>query len=302
MPETSLTIRSYSGSKIRVESTEIKAEGGPEYPRLVMPIGLDLNPVKGYQETEQRFVMLDVQCSLFLQDHPFKIADAIASLYPYKVSNPNNSITYAIEFPMDLYRIGKIEEKRRGNIKLRLDFRFLIGLYKPLIIQSEEKQDTKDFLTDFESPSAQLYLEVPQSHWVEKILPPLGYLVYFLVEIPKGKKVIREAWDYLEKAESAFTRWETKAVFVNCREMGVLLDKTIKDKFGEANFAYAERWSRAYNQFNHFASLDLHLENIKLSPKYSPADVKVHKPDAEHLLIITKSLIKYAEELLQEAG
>lgn len=301
MPETNLTIRSYSGGKIRVESTEIRAEGGPEYPRLVIPIRLDLNPVKGYQETEQRFVILDVQCSLFLQDHPFKIADAIASLYPYKVSYPNTSNTYTIEFPMDLYRIGKIEEKRRGNIKLRLDFRFLIGLYKPFIIQSEEKQDTKDFLTDFESPSAQLYLEVPQSHWVEKILPSLGYLEYFLVEMPKGKKVIREAWDYLEKAESAFTRWETKAVFVNCREMGVLLDKAIKDKFGEANFAYAERWSRAYKQFSHFASLDLHLEDIKMSPKYSPEDVKVNKPDAEHLLIVTKSLIKYAEELLQEA-
>lgn len=83
--------------------------------------------------------------------------------------------------------------------------------------------------------------------------------------------------------------------------MGILLDKTIKDKFGEANFTYAERWSRAYKHFNYYASFGLHLENFKSSQKYSPADVKVHKPDAEHLLIDTKSLIKYAEELLREA-
>ncbi len=301
MSEADLIMRGCGGNKIRVEPTEIRAEGGPEYPRLIVFAKLDLNPIRGWQAGEQHFVILNFQCGLFLQGHQFKIADAISNFAPSKVLSSNTSSSYNIEFPLDLYRIVKIEEKRRGDLRLRLDLRFLIGLYEPLVVQSGEKQRPTDFLTEFESPSTQINLEVPKSHWVEKVLPSLGYLEYFLVEIPKGKKVIQDAWNYLEKAESAFTRWETKAVFANCREMGVLLDKTIKGKFGETDFTFAERWSRAYKQFNHFASMDLHLEDIKKSTKYTPTDVKVNKPDAEHLLFITKSLLKYAEELLQEA-
>lgn len=194
MPETSLTIRSDSRSKIRVEPTEIRAEGGVVYPRLIIPTRLVLNPVKGYDGKEQQFVIMDVQCNLFLQDRTFKIADAIAYSVAFKVYNPNTPFNHTIEFPMDPHRIGKIEEIRIGtDLKIRLDLRFLIGLYESVCLQDEGKEQTKDFLTEFESPLAQLNIEVPKSHWVEKILPSLGYSEYFLVEIPKGTKVIREA-------------------------------------------------------------------------------------------------------------
>jgi hypothetical protein len=44
-------------------------------------------------------------------------------------------------------------------------------------------------------------------------------------------------------------------------------------------------------------SLDLHEEDIKEEePK---GEVTIGKPETEHILIVTKALIKYAEELLQ---
>jgi len=36
--------------------------------------------------------------------------------------------------------------------------------------------------------------------------------------IPKGKKVIEEAWNYEEKAEECYRQWNTKGVYGNCRE------------------------------------------------------------------------------------
>lgn len=136
-------------------------------------------------------------------------------------------------------------------------------------------------------------------HPVGRILPALGLGEYFLIEIPKGKKTVPATWDYLDKAEVAFNNWHSKEVYGNCRELGVLLDQTIKDKSGVNDFSYSIRWRRAYSGFVDLASWSLHLKDLKKSPKYSPDAVQTSKVDAEHLLLRTKELLKYAEEILE---
>ena len=164
-------------------------------------------------------------------------------------------------------------------------------------------------------------LRIPSTDWIHDYSPVLGLGEYFVVEIPKGKETIEEAWSYIEKAEECFRKWDTKGVYANCREVGKLLDKIIKEKFGKDSFTYNERWGRAYLRFfNYLASLDLHLEEMRgrewkdliknlpagfPHPKryadYSNDEIKrFGKADAEHILIVTKSLVKYAEELLEE--
>lgn len=295
MPETSLQIRSDSQNRVRVEATEVKAEEGSAYPRLLVPARLDLNPIEG----KIAFSILGVQASLGSPDAPGRLADALPILTPFSVTYPNASTTYNLEFPLDHYRIKALEERRSGDLKVRLEIHFLVGLYENLPVQTKDGSGTRNFLMGFETPFVALSLEVPQSHWVAKVLPALGYREYFLVEIPKrGKQVIQAAWNLVAKADDAFARWDTKSVYAHCREVGTLLERTVKEKLGGASFAYAEKWSRANEKFNHFASLDLHLEDIHRSAKYGTGDVKVNKADAEHLLIGTKSLVKYAEELL----
>jgi len=132
--------------------------------------------------------------------------------------------------------------------------------------------------------------------WIYDYVPKFGMGEYFIIEIPKGEKIIKEAWDYVEKAEECFRTWDTKGVFANCREVGKLLDKIVSNKF--KNSPAIKKWKRAIEKFNYSASLDLHLEDIKEEkPK---GDVEIKRGEAEHILIITKALIKYAEELLKE--
>ena len=139
-------------------------------------------------------------------------------------------------------------------------------------------------------------VRIPSTDWIHDYAPKLEIGEYFVVEIPKGEKVIEEAWDYVEKAEECFRTWDTKGVFANCREVGKLLDKIVSNKF--KNSPAIKKWKRAIEKFNYSASLDLHLEDIKEEkPK---GDVEIRKAEAEHILIITKALIKYAEELLKE--
>lgn len=301
MAEASFYLVGHSGNnRIRVEPTSISAQGGPEYPRLIVPAGLDLNPIVDHERRGRQFTIFDLQCGLFVHER-FKISDAISNFRPYRLYSANVSTSCSLEFPLDAYRIQKIEEKRKGDLKIRLDLLFIVALYEPLVPESGKKQNISQYLTGIESSLVQLNIEIPQSHWVDKVLPPLGFGEYFIIEVPRGKNIIQEAWKYIEKAEAAFNSWNTEGVYSNCRELGTLLDRTMKAKFRANHFAYIEKWSRAYEKFDHFASLGLHLEDIKKSPKYAPGDVKIGKADAEHLIIVTKALIKYAAELLQEA-
>jgi len=164
-------------------------------------------------------------------------------------------------------------------------------------------------------------IRIPSADWIHDYAPKLGLGEYFVVEIPKGRKVIKEAWSYVEKAEESFRMWDIKGVYANCREAGNLLSKVMEKEFGKESFAYNERWGRAYLQFfNYLVSLGLHLEEmegksweelIKKLPEGFPhpkryADYpdeelkRFGKPDAEYVLTVTKLLIKYAEELLEE--
>ncbi len=291
MAETDIRIESDAGNRIQIDPTQIRGEGGPDYPRLIIPLNLSLKPISGYKSQSKPFVISDIKGKLYIADNPQKISDALSTICNIRVFNAYTS-QYYLEFPIDAYRVKKIEDKRKGtDLKLRLDLYFVVGLYESLTVQSEEQQDTKHFLSEIVTSFTQLTnIEVPQSSWV-KILPSFGHADYFLVEVPKSVKIIKDAWSYLEKAETAFMRWDTQGVFTNCREVGRILEKALKEKFGNDDLTYSERWSRFYKGFNHWASLDLHRSDIKVEAK---------KADAEHIVFVTKSLIHYAEELIRE--
>lgn len=203
----------------------------------------------------------------------------------------------SLEFPLDPFRVHGIEGRRHGDLKFRLDLVLVYGMLSR--IQQGPQGVMVEVLTNFERSTSQVYLDVPQSHWVGKVLPALGSNRYFLVEVPVQNQHFAAAWALIEKAEQAFGRWDTKAVFAHCREAGVALTNFVGQHQNGDSFLKEERWGRAVKEFNHFASLDLHLEEKKSNGKHSPDLVKIEKMDAECLLIFTKALAKYAEELAQ---
>ena len=139
-------------------------------------------------------------------------------------------------------------------------------------------------------------IRIPSVDWIHDFVPKLGLGEYFIVEIPAGKKTIKGAWDHVEKAEECYRQGNSKGTYAQCREVGQVLEKEIKKKFGAD--PTIKKWRRAIEKFETFTSLDLHEEDIKeQEPK---GEVTIGNAEMEHIIIITKALVKYAEELLQE--
>ena len=132
--------------------------------------------------------------------------------------------------------------------------------------------------------------------WIHDYAPKLKLGEYFIVEIPKGKMAIKKAWEYVDKAEECYRQWDTKGAYANCREVGKVLSQAVKKKF--KNKPTIKKWKRAIDKFETLCSLNLHLEDIK--EQKPEGDISIGKPETEHIIIVTKALIKYAEELLQE--
>ncbi len=296
MAEGGFAVGGVSNNRVRIDATAIRGEGGPVYPRLVVPVQLDLNPGGG--QLNQGYVTLTVEGGLFLDGHGLKVSDATPIANILKVQNPSFMATWNLEFPLDPFRLKAVEARRHGDLKLRFDLSFIVALLVRTILPDKANQVATDLITGFEKNQSQLHVEVPQSHWAGKILPALGSNSYFIVEIPTRNEHIAGAWALIEKAESAFDRWDTKAVFAHCREAATALTSLVEKHHAQNSFLRDERWNRAAKQFNHFASLDLHLEGIKAKSNYTSDHVRIEKPDAECLLIFVKALAKYAEELL----
>ena len=151
------------------------------------------------------------------------------------------------------------------------------------------------FLYTLEQTLRKERIRIPAVDWIHDYAPKLELGEYFVVEIPKGK-ILKKAWGYVEKAEESSRQWNTKGVYAHCREVGDLLNETVRKKF--RNNPIMKKWKRVIEKFNKLTSLDLHEEEIiEEEPK---GEISIGRPETEHILIITKALIKYAEELLQE--
>lgn len=275
--------------KVSIDVTEITGLGGPVYPHLKVPLHLDFgNPGPAQDE---RYVALSVECGIFLPDHSLKISDAT---YSTSISYPGNNSIWSPEFPLDPHRVAELEARRHGNLKLRLDFSFLVGVLRRI----SPNQKPLDVFVGFERSTCQVYAEVPQSHWVDRVLPALGSSRYLIVEIPMRNEQTAQAWTLIDKAEKAFAQWDTKGVFAHCREAADALTHLVAESAAKGSFAREQRWERAAKEFKHFASLDLHLEEIRAKGGYAPDQVKIEKADSECLLIFTKALAKFAEELV----
>lgn len=139
--------------------------------------------------------------------------------------------------------------------------------------------------------------EIDVTSWIKRYLPKLerGKPISFRISL-EGDLADQTMQD-LSKAEDAFKLGDTKSVFAYCREIGVRLDNYLKNLCKNNSFAYKEKWGRAYANFGRMASLDLHLEDVKKSEKYTIQNISTDESDLSYLLIQTKNLIRYAEKL-----
>src|SRR3981081_3930828 len=84
-----------SSGRVRVEPTKVKSEGGPFFPRLTIPINLDLNPGSSGQQ-DRFFTTLAIERGLFIDGYASKASDATLTTNAYSIRS-SISIPWSLE-------------------------------------------------------------------------------------------------------------------------------------------------------------------------------------------------------------
>lgn len=284
--------------RLALDELDIKGEGWRAYPRLVVPLRIRLEaPLTGKEDGSQEFVMAG-RCGLFIPDMKEKVADGLLLDLGQPV-NAGSDTGLRFEFPLDPLRVRLVEERRKGDVRLRfgIQLSMLGGKSTAFPIAGGVSITGHSAINPHALYAHMENVTIPQSHWVKNVLPAWELFDYFLVEVPRGATTIEAAWKYVASAEAAFSQWDMKSLAANCREVGKVLDAELKGRLGAENLDYSVKWVRALHRFGHFVSWPLHLEdNRKQLEGHVP---EATKADGEFLLLNTKALVKYAQELLE---
>lgn len=300
----------YSGSdnKIRLDPITIMGEGGPQYPRLMVPIYMDLVLTTTHENIKKPLLILSASSSLFLANN-LKIANSVQDFSPeYVLYDREYTRQHNFEFPLDHYRIEKIEENRRGDLGLRLDIKFIFGEYESILAQEKGKNRPvkKYFITHFNDRTVQLKFEIPQSHWVGKVLPRFGYGQFKILEIPVINEIDSEAFlesfEELKHAEKYYITGEYDKAVEHCRTALEPIKKElpkIKELISsESKFEWIKEISNGTLEW--LDKIDKKTRAITSKPHHLPSIGHFSRYEAESIILITISLINYISKLSNE--
>lgn len=217
MAETSFSIQHYSQT-VRLDVTQIKAEGGPEFPRLIIPIQFEFHPIG--DRAIRPFTLLHARFDLHLSANQPRISETNRFFY-VRVGH-EWSMTPEIDFPLDSLRIERMEGMRRGDLKLALHMTIYSSLSTTLEVTRNGQTMPEEFLSaSFETSSAALHFEIPHSHWTKNILPGLGWGQVQLIEIPLVHKLIpeqhAESVNELREARRYYDAGDPDKAVAHCR-------------------------------------------------------------------------------------
>jgi hypothetical protein len=202
MPKIEIRTNNFTVAVFNFETQEISARNGPKCRVLRIPYELQLS---GYLDSNESGAPVHPVTCVYLAGELWSLPQAakfreeLAYCAPVPGS-PTASRGY-LEFPFDLPTVARIENGRAGDFAAALKFRSLVAIHAPGPAQGVQRYAIAESQT--------CGFAISRSHWIDKILPELGYGRIELLEVrvshssledeesPRAVGAIRRARDLL---------------------------------------------------------------------------------------------------------
>lgn len=277
------------------EATSVMGEGNYHSPHLHLPLKLETQT----RDPNLRLTPLELDGQLYL-GFPASSPPAVDTL----VSHTRHIISprfypVPLRLPLTPREVERIEESRTGK-----DLPLSLVLNAMLAVRSAQD----DTFTDIDYAWGESRFTIPRSHWVDHILPRLGYLAKYLLEIdvpvaselkPSFDKALKEFAD----AQDAFRRDDYPGVLVNCRNAIDALVSSFPLDLKDQQASFANRvkaFGKQYVQpmLSSEAKTELITEELLalwplLSAETKPGPFIADRLIAKHVLQATANLLSY---------
>jgi hypothetical protein len=306
MPKTNLGFDSGGHiGKISFEVQNVHAIGGPEFPKLIFMLDLQMSPLKPYAEPEKPVSVHPLTWMFlsgeFCSPEQRAVANFRDEVNFYADASHSPERQFRLEIPLDLLTVERIEQSREGDLRAALNFRgfFAVHISGGTGVQRFETARIEPII-----------FTIPKSQWIEKLLPQLGHGRLELIEVristgiraeglPKAVQEIREARGYLANGD-----WEQ--VVAHCRNtLEAILDSRplqlpSVSKFGlkTNTFIHEHLASLGEKQAKLLAEeMNLLWEVCSKAAHPSPPDY-FKRADADFIVRNTTAILEYVSRLL----
>lgn len=244
----------------------------------------DIDTITANLYTNNTFIASTTEYTRFSIDMRSKKEEKDESqTFKFRITNP------AINF---------IEKHRDGDAKFRIEFR---GILKVKTLFNFKKNggivEMKSLFDQMELRS-DMYIDIPQSQWVKKILHDLNYNSFLLIEVPLNHKYIKEAFSGIKsefvKAEKYFKDHQYYECVGACRKtMDKLKENLLNFKEGIGSKS-KYKWLTEINEHtrNWIESISRSNSSITSKPHHA-GDHNFLRQEAESVYLVTLGLMNY---------
>lgn len=187
-------------AELDIDVSRLSGNGGADYPHLFWQLEM---PLQSPKSPLNDYALRSVAAQIYFATGQ-KITDARPMLLDRVIHGYQ---TYAgseylnFEFPLDARRIESIERHRQGgSLQLRLDIQIYFDEYGALPAHEPSKRPPLWGLTNTHRMALSETFQVPQSDWISRVLPNIGYGKVHILEFPATPLEACAALDHSFKA------------------------------------------------------------------------------------------------------
>ena len=321
MPGSDFSINSRIFVKIRIEPQVIYGQGGPDFPRLVINAHITLKPIESEGKDQQgkpitvvqNYTLVQIFGSLFIRPftgNEIRITDFQS--IPLLHFSVDWEMQQTLEIPIDLFRLNRIEEMRRGDAQLKFLLRCLLAKH-PLVRKPTEPLQMDQSIQRLELTGAfELSLPIPQSHWVANVLPGLGYGKVKMVEIPIPARVVPDTFTKalaeLDQAQNYLNQGDSDKAVGHCRKaletipnsVSLKFEKDAKPSFPDKVDKFLETLSPSLTDSKKegLAKMMKALWPLTSIPQHPHPAGYFNRTDAEAIMMMCTAILSYVGKLL----
>lgn len=299
MPKINIGIGASTLAVFSFETQNIAGKDGPEFPLLTILYDLQLGH---YRNSSESGVPIHPVTCLYLAGELWSQQKVVARFHEdLALVSPNPAQGY-LEIPLDILTVERIEQARPGDFVGALKCRALLAVH------AHDNGSVEKFVMAESQPTG---FSISKSHWIERILPQLGYGRLELLEVrlsnamppdyglPKAVAEIRRARDFFVAGE-----WD-KAV-AQCR----MAIETIPDsrplklngtpRFAQKVDTFVNEHLKVGDEEAKFLAGGMNALWAVCSRPVHPSASTFRRADAEFILRNTTAIVEYVGRLLSQ--
>lgn len=312
MPEIELRLSGYgrmvrSGGTpfiVRFELAGIRGAGRFHASHVQIPLRFQSRQI----DADLQFIVSDLLAELHLgstSSAPPSTDTLISRVRQFGMLAAYSEFQFLVALPLTAQSVEHIEDFRKGK-----DLEISLYLHAKLAVRSISQESLKDVDSAYGISS----FRIPRSYWVDHVLPGMGYLTKYILEIdvPRADTLsekFQQALKEFKNAEISFQQDNYDEVLVKCRNSIDAMASAFRLELGEEPATYRNRVEAFQTQHlqPRVGSTKAKLVADELLALWGPLSAATKpgpfvgdRPAAKYVLQATANLLSYLGKIFLE--